>query len=384
MAVGSLNLGCSIETFLAEYWQRKPKVIRGALKGQQFPLEADELAGLACEPLAETRLIQGPDASGQWQLEHGPLPENRFAELGHRNWTLLVQDVDKLVGEVGDLLELFAFLPRWRIDDIMVSFAAPGGSVGPHVDQYDVFLWQLEGHRRWQFHTQVRDYTERVADCPLDMLAEFQPDQEAVLEPGDILYLPPGLAHHGVAEDRCMTASIGMRAPGADELIVDFAEEVASRLVESVRYRDPNLQPSSNPSCVDTDAIERARDLMIQHLPLQDNTLFRQWFGQFVTRYRSSQQVAPPPKEVTTEQLAGWVEKDAAVFYPNPWTRAVCVEGVRGLFINGQLLEMEASVAQAFADGQPLSCSEVARSPAALKGVLLELINAGHWVVDID
>ena len=184
MAIDSLNLGCRVEAFLAEYWQRKPKVIRGALKGQDFPLDADELAGLACEPLAETRLIQGPDASGRWQLEHGPLAENRFSELGHSNWTLLVQDVDKLVGEVGDLLDLFAFLPRWRIDDIMVSFAAPGGSVGPHVDQYDVFLWHVEGHRRWQFHTQARDYTERVSNCPLDMLAEFEPDEEAVLAPG--------------------------------------------------------------------------------------------------------------------------------------------------------------------------------------------------------
>ena len=138
-----------VQTFLRDYWQRKPCLLRGVLADFDSPLDGDDLAGLACEPLAESRLIHGPDQNDQWTLAHGPFDESDFAGLGDSNWTLLVQDVEKHYPPLQALLDRFRFLPSWRLDDLMVSFAAPGGSVGPHVDQYDVFLLQVEGRRHW-------------------------------------------------------------------------------------------------------------------------------------------------------------------------------------------------------------------------------------------
>ena len=150
--VPSLPLGTlSAQAFLDEFWQRKPCLIRQAFPDLSPPLDGDDLAGLACEPLTEARLIHGPDEKDDWTLRHGPFEEADFARLGERDWTLLVQDIEKHFPPARVLLEAFAFLPGWRLDDLMISFAAPGGSVGPHVDQYDVFLLQVAGRRRVVF-----------------------------------------------------------------------------------------------------------------------------------------------------------------------------------------------------------------------------------------
>ena len=169
--------------------------------------------------------------------------------MPHHDWTLLVQDVDKWDADVAALLPAFDFLPRWRIDDVMVSFAAPGGSVGAHVDQYDVFLLQAQGHRRWQIDaepTEARRWTSATTSNS-SCCAQFNPTHEWVLGPGDMLYLPPGVPHHGVAEDACLTFSIGMRAPAAAELLGDFVDTLAADADEALRYRDPDLAPADGP-----------------------------------------------------------------------------------------------------------------------------------------
>ena len=180
-------------------------------------LGIDDIAGLACEELAEARLVSGSFPEHDWRLEYGPFDEARLQGLPENGWTLLVQDVEKHYPPLAELVDRFDFLPRWRIDDLMVSVAAPGGSVGPHVDQYDVFLLQAEGHRRWQIASrhdpQLRKGTE------LNVLESFEPEQEWTLGPGDMLYLPPGVAHHGIAIDTAMTWSIGMRAPSSADLL---------------------------------------------------------------------------------------------------------------------------------------------------------------------
>ena len=225
-------------------------MIRQAWTDFEPDIDADDLAGLACEPLAEARLISGPDADGGWQLRHGPFAENEFSELGERNWTLLVQDVEKHYPPLAQLLERFSFLPRWRLDDIMISFAAPGGSVGPHVDQYDVFLLQAAGSRRWEIS---RDFDPLTRDdVPLDMLQQFTPEQQWVLEPGDMLYLPPGVAHHGVALSPCLTYSIGLRAPSSADLLMALGEHLAQQPDEGGRYRDPPLVPGPPAGLIDT------------------------------------------------------------------------------------------------------------------------------------
>lgn len=185
-------LGMTPARFLRDYWQKRPLLVRNAFPGLHPPISGDELAGLACEPYALARLVLHDAASDQWTVETGPFEESRFADLPEEDWTLLVQDVDKWDRDVAALLGHFRFLPDWRIDDIMVSFAAPGGSVGAHVDQYDVFLLQASGHRHWMIDSRAGAPSAFRPDQPLKLLQRFEPDEEWLLEPGDMLYLPPG------------------------------------------------------------------------------------------------------------------------------------------------------------------------------------------------
>jgi 50S ribosomal protein L16 3-hydroxylase len=203
-----------IARFLATAWQKQPLLIRNPWAQWDNPLEPDELAGLACEAGVESRLIvRGPDGL---TLEHGPLAEDRFAGLGADPWTLLVQAVDQHAPQVAALIEPFRFVPDWRIDDVMISYATDGAGVGPHYDQYDVFLIQGLGRRRWRVGPRCDAATPRQPHADLALIADFAATDEWVLEPGDILYVPPGFAHDGVAlGDDCMTYSIGFRAPRA-------------------------------------------------------------------------------------------------------------------------------------------------------------------------
>lgn len=230
------------QDFLARYWQRQPLFMAGAASGLDHP-DADTLAGLALEPEVESRLIQGAGA-GPWQLEQGPLEERRFAELGERDWTLLVQSVDHYLTETSLLLDDFRFLPGWRLEDIMISYAAEGGSVGPHFDRYDVFLIQAAGRRHWQIGPLCDERTPQRDDTPLKMLLDMPVQQEHTASPGDVLYLPPGVAHHGVALDSdCVTWSVGFRAPDYRELLTEMVAECLAD-TEPALYEDAGRRPS--------------------------------------------------------------------------------------------------------------------------------------------
>lgn len=194
----------SRERFLDEYWQKRPALLRQALPREVLALPPDELAGLACEPEVESRLVRQTGET-DWALRHGPFDAEDFVDLPPSHWTLLVQDVDKHLPEVATLLEAFDFVPDWRLDDIMISYAVDGGGVGPHTDNYDVFLVQAAGTRRWRLSH--REFTEKdlLDSCPLRVLREFPVDEDWLLEPGDVLYLPPKVGHWGTAVGECMT-----------------------------------------------------------------------------------------------------------------------------------------------------------------------------------
>jgi 50S ribosomal protein L16 3-hydroxylase len=236
-------LGMPVERFLCDYWHKRPLLIRNAFPDFQSPVTPEDLAGLACEEGALARLISLDRASGKWDVRSGPFQEEDFPGLPDHDWTLLVQDVDKWDADIRALLQHFPFLPRWRIDDIMISFAATGGSVGAHVDHYDVFLLQAQGHRRWQIDSSVAmgrkapplDFRD---DVDIKLLRKFTPTHDWVLAPGDMLYLPPLVPHHGIAEDPCLTFSVGMRAPSSAELIGDYLDTLIADADEAVRYHD--------------------------------------------------------------------------------------------------------------------------------------------------
>lgn len=252
--------GLSEAEFCAKYWQKEPLLIRGAFPQFRGLLSPDELAGLACEEDAQSRIVRLQ--KGLYTLKNGPFDEATFARLPEKNWTLLVQGLNHFLPEAERLLQHFRFIPHARLDDLMVSYAPPGGSVGPHFDSYDVFLLQGLGHRRWQISAQAD--MELVPDAPLKILKHFRPEQTWDLGPGDLLYLPPRYAHFGVALDECMTYSIGFRAPSAQELINRFLTWLPEQLCPEGMYADPGLRPPRHPAEIDSAMIAQVATMLEQ------------------------------------------------------------------------------------------------------------------------
>jgi 50S ribosomal protein L16 3-hydroxylase len=272
------NINC--EEFLKHYWQKQPLLIRQAFPNYQSPLSAEELAGLACEEGVESRLIQEQGGEKPWQLRHGPFVESDFTSLPESHWTLLVQAVDHHIPELACLLDEFDFIPTWRIDDLMISFAQAQGSVGAHLDNYDVFLLQVQGNRHWYINED--DYTDNdfMPDSELRILNKFESKQDWILEPGDMLYLPPGVAHHGVALDDCLTFSIGFRAPTRKELLIAYTETNDQTIADKF-YSDPDLTLQPSPGEIKAEHIDAIKELM--QLSDVNKDEFSSWFGCFIT-----------------------------------------------------------------------------------------------------
>lgn len=275
--------GLDAASFLRRHWQKEPLLLRDLLPGFRSPLSPEELAGLACEADVESRLVMEHGGGVPWELRRGPFTAEDFGSLPAEGWTLLVQDVDKHLPELAWILSAFDFLPAWRRDDLMISFAPAGGSVGPHVDGYDVFLLQGLGRRRWALDPAPADLS-CLPGTELAVLRAFRARQQFELAPGDALYLPPGVAHHGVALEPCMTFSIGFRAPSARELAEAWAEFVAQRLPADARYADPDLEPSEvEGGLLPPRAVERVRALLGSLGAAATEAELTEWLGRFVT-----------------------------------------------------------------------------------------------------
>ena len=356
--------GLTAREFMRDYWQKKPLLVRQAIPGFESPISPDELAGLALEEEIESRLVI-EHGERPWELRRGPFAEDAFAELPERDWTLLVQAVDQFVPEVAELLEEFKFLPKWRIDDVMVSFAVPGGGVGPHFDNYDVFLLQGYGKRRWQVGQVCDSDSPMLQHADLKILAEFVKTEEWVLEPGDMLYLPPLLAHCGTAEDDCMTYSVGCRAPSAAEVLTHFTDFLAQHLPDEERYSDADAQPTSDPTQIQRDALDRLKALLTEHM--SDERLLMTWFGQFMTEPKYPELIAGI--EIDEEGFLGGLE-DGAILIRNPSARMAWSEVGDDLvlFASGQSRLLSASLRELL----KLVCSADA----------LHIENLGAWLAD--
>ncbi|MEP7222254.1 MAG: cupin domain-containing protein [Novosphingobium sp.] len=371
--------------FLAESWQRQPLLIRNPWKNWENPLSPDDLAGLACEDHVESRLISGAPRAA-WKVEHGPIAEARFGKLGKKPWTLLVQTVDMFVPEVAALIEPFRFIPDWRIDDVMVSYATDQGGVGPHYDQYDVFLIQGAGRRRWQVGGLCDAATELLPHDDLRLLARFEPEQEWILEPGDILYLPPRFAHDGVAlGDDCMTYSIGFRAPSRGELIADWCDDLVAAMDDDDRYADPGLPGQPNPGEITTAALSALHAMVTEKL--HDREAFARWFGSFATTRKYSDLDFAPEEPVSVADVADELAAGAVV-QRNPASRFSFVEqGPEAvlLFVDGECLDCAGEAAR-FARhlcGEPcfVADSEMAGCAAVVK-LVVRLVNQGCISLD--
>lgn len=275
--------------FLAEYWQKKPLLIRQAIPNFTGLLTPNDLAGLACEDDVQARIIK--NNKDKWRVQNSPFDETDFAKLPKRDWTLLVQRVNHYLPEAADLLAQFNFIPHARLDDLMVSYAPAGGCVGAHVDSYDVFLLQGSGKRNWKISTQTD--LSLVEGAPLKILQNFKAEQEWVLEAGDMLYLPPQIAHWGVAEtDDCMTYSIGFRAPKTQELMHEFLSYLQDNINAEGLYADPELQLQNHPAEI-SDAMVNTVETMLKNITWDKNNV-ADFIGKYLTEPKPDVMFEPP------------------------------------------------------------------------------------------
>ena len=340
--------GMPVKTFLRDWWRKKPLLIRNAFPDFESPITPEELAGLALEEETVSRLILERGGAHPWELRHGPFREEDFANLPETHWTLLVQEVDRWVPEVAALFERFLFVPSWRLDDIMVSYAPEGGNVGAHVDRYDVFLIQALGRREWRIGANPLSAEEEVSvpDIDVDMLADFEADEVLVLEPGDMLYLPPRVAHHGIALDSCMTFSVGFRAPGHAEYLDALLRRAIADADPLGSFSGTELAPPDHPGRIGKDVQDQ---LYIFIWDTLTTTVAEQAFGALVTESRRGEELPTPEREWTGEDLAGALRGGAELVRAAP-NRFAFVERHNGcavLFAHGETYPLEPELAYA-------------------------------------
>ncbi len=282
--------------FLERHWQKRPVVLKRGFNNFIDPISPDELAGLAMESEVDSRLVSHQD--GKWQVSHGPFES--YDHLGETNWSLLVQAVNHWHEPTAALMRPFRELPDWRIDDLMISFSVPGGGVGPHLDQYDVFIIQGTGRRRWR----VGEKLQMKQHCPHPDLLQVDPFEAIIdeeLEPGDILYIPPGFPHEGYALENAMNYSVGFRAPNTRELISGFADYVLQRELGGNYYSDPDVPPRAHPADVLPQEMDKLREMMLELINQPEH--FKQWFGEFISQSRHELDIAPPEPPYQPDEI---------------------------------------------------------------------------------
>jgi len=369
----------SPQDFLKDYWQQRPLVVRQAFPGMTAPLTADELAGLSCEPDVNARIVIEKGGKHPWETLYGPMDEAVFESLPETHWTLLVNDVEKYRPELVWIMDRFRFIPEWSMDDLMISYAPQGGSVGPHLDQYDVFILQLQGHRRWQIHTREVAADNRVADTELCIQKDFSAEQEWLLGPGDLIYLPPGVSHYGVATDDNLTVSIGFRAAAHAEMLQDFVEYISREEVAETIFRDPQpvVQPHSNEITPAT--LEVVREVLKTHLRADHPDLEQQrltrWFGRFVSNVKTD--ITPEPGQAARNYNDLLKTHPVLVRHPTSYFAFARYDQGALLFIDGDDFDVTVRFAEALCEKREVNVQDLAGLMTDIeKQLLLDLYNS--------
>ena len=366
--------GLSPAQFMKRYWHKKPLLIRQAIPNMQSLLSRSALFELAARDDVQSRLViqQAASAKQPWRLRHGPFTRRGLPPLKQPGWTLLVQSVDMLDARVQGLREQFRFVPDARMDDVMISYASDGGGVGPHFDSYDVFLLQVQGQRRWRIGRQ-KDLTLQEG-MPLKILADFQPEQELELEPGDMLYLPPRYAHDGVAQGECMTYSIGFRAPDQVELAQALLQGMAEQLAESLppkRYRDPGQPASECPAQIPLALQAFAQDAL--NKALRDPDMLTRTLGEHLSEPAAAVWFKPQ-ESACSLQHGVCLDRGTRMLYD-----------ARHLFINGESFEAsgrDAQLVRQLADLHFLDAPACSRLSPGAAQLLLQWLDSG-WLQEL-
>ncbi|AQQ01107.1 50S ribosomal protein L16 arginine hydroxylase [Pseudoalteromonas aliena] len=307
----------SEQEFLNDFWQKKPLLIKQGFSHFQDPLDANELAGLAMEESIESRIIT--NNKNDWQTHQGPFED--FEQLTDTHSTLLVQAVDHWHPDAAQLLEPFRFIPNWRIDDLMISYSTPSGGVGPHLDQYDVFIIQGEGKRHWRVGLPDPTLKQFAQNKKLLQVEAFEAVIDCILEPGDILYIPPGCPHEGYAVENALNYSVGFRAPNQQDLLSSFADHIIDTESGQKRYTDHNLALRKSKGELTNLEVDKVKTLMASLL--ENDELFKQWLGSTLSQPRHEMDLAPIEPPFTSEQISDDLSDEEAVFERLGGTRAI-------------------------------------------------------------
>ncbi|WP_431149871.1 JmjC domain-containing protein [Acidovorax facilis] len=356
--------GLTPAQFMRRHWQKKPLLVRQAIPQFAPPVLRSELFALASQEGVESRLVQL--AKGAWKLRHGPFQRRALPALQHPDWTLLVQGVDLHNDAVHALMQQFRFVPEARLDDLMISYASDGGGVGPHFDSYDVFLLQAHGTRRWRIGRQ-KDLALREG-IPLKVLAQFEPEEEYLLEPGDMLYLPPRYAHDGIAEGECMTYSIGFKVPSraelGQELLVRLAEDAADQ-DKPLLYRDAQQEAVSQPAAIPAGLQDFARDALSR--ALAQPLVLERALGEYLTEPKPNVWFEPGDTGVMLEGVR--LDRRSRMMYDT-----------HHVFINGESYRAagrDATLMRRLADERQLTARELARASDDALELLSSWCDAG-------
>ncbi|KPZ64791.1 50S ribosomal protein L16 arginine hydroxylase [Pseudoalteromonas sp. P1-16-1b] len=321
----------SEQAFLNQYWQKKPLLIKRGFSDFKDPLDANELAGLAMEDSIESRIITNHNQ--QWQSHQGPFED--FEILTDEHATLLVQAVDHWHPEAAQLLEPFRFIPNWRIDDLMISYSTPGGGVGPHLDQYDVFIIQGEGKRHWRVGLPDASLKQFAQNKSLLQVEAFTAVIDCVLEPGDILYIPPGCPHEGYAIENALNYSVGFRAPNQQDLLSSFADHIIDTESGQKRYTDHTLALRDSKGELTQSEVDKVKTLM-QAL-IENDSLFKNWLGNTLSQPKHDMDLAPEENPFSTAEIMQQLDSDMT-FERLGGTRAIyqCIGDELLLSVNGE------------------------------------------------
>jgi len=365
------------QQFLDEYWQKKPVVIRQGFKDFVDPIDANELAGLAMEEEVQSRLVY--KENDKWQAKFGPF-EN-YDHLGSENWSLVIQALDNFSEEAALLIEPFRFVPHWRLDDLMASFATPGGSVGPHIDNYDVFICQGSGKRRWRVGDRGQ-HTEFAAHEALLHVEPFDPIIDTELNPGDIIYIPPGFPHEGITLETSLSFSVGFRANSSISLLSGFADHLIDNELGGQLLEDPNRQVTANSGEVSN---EDYQSIKSQLLSLIDDTVFKTFTGNFLTAPKHELDIMLPDEPFAAEEVSQLLTTHGikrlgglrAFYFEDTINQGLC-------YVNGEEVTFDAEIAPAV----KLLCDNVILYPeslakwsnhAAFVELVVSLLDQGYW-----
>ncbi|WP_112479593.1 cupin domain-containing protein [Vibrio variabilis] len=373
------QLTINLADFLAQYWQKQPTIIKGGFAAFTDPISPEELAGLSMEEEIDSRFVSNLDQN--WHAEHGPFTEQKFAELADSHWSLIVQATNHWHAGAAELVEPFKALPQWLFDDLMVSYSVQGGGVGPHIDQYDVFIVQGMGKRHWRVGAKdIGQYKETKRHEALRQIESFDAIIDDVLEPGDILYIPPGFPHDGYALEPSLSYSVGFRSPKEQELVSNFADYVLAHDYGDKHMDKPTLSATEHFGQISTDDKETLTNMLMS--ALQDESTIKDFLGCMLSQSRHQLNIIEPEDKWSSEDVAQHLSNGGAIYKVAGLRALLHEEEPTMVYINGEVFklpEAQTWLARVLTDSEVVVDIEPNSHVVPL---LTELINKGYWFID--